>query len=201
MAENSIHLQSGFLDLIFMEGVEELIGHSGLNAVTDQILSLGNAIKNEPWPSKSGLLMEALENIYGQRGGCGVALRAGRASYKYLLRQFGGPLGLTSLDYRLQPAPQRLRNGLMLLAGLVGQAGNQKVNLEEADGAWFWRVEHCELCGHRTASEVVCTFFTGLLQEFLSWASGGKFYAVHEIECYACGAKGCVFRIDQKPLD
>ena len=75
--------------IIFM-GMEEVIGISGVDAVL-QLASLEKFIQNYP-PARAdrtfafetvSLLQSTLEQAYGQRGGRGLALRVGRATFKY----------------------------------------------------------------------------------------------------------------------
>jgi predicted hydrocarbon binding protein len=193
-----------FINQAFMEGVEEIIGMTGMHALANQIHDLRYtpdgaqepAVSEGPW-----LTQQALEGLYGARGGRGIALRGGRSSFKYILRLHGARLGLTDLNFRLLPAPVRLKTGLTALAGLLSESGQQKIVFSEEDGAWTWRVEDCVLCQGRKTSEPACAFHVGLLQEFLTWASGGKVFAVRETECRAMGKPECVFRVDQKSLD
>ncbi len=198
---------NGLPDIVyqaFMEGVEEIIGLTGMHALANQVhdLRFDPGAAQPPVAAESpGLVEEALEGLYGARGGRGIALRAGRSSFKYILRLHGARLGLTDLNFRLLPAPVRLKTGMTSLAGLLSENGLQKAGFFEEEGAWFWRVEDCVLCRGRKSSEPVCAFYVGLLQEFLAWASGGRVYSVREVECKAMGKPACLFRVDQKPLD
>ena len=205
MTNEPAHTLPDLINQAFMEGVEENIGLAGIHAVANQVHALRfspegpekpGSVAEGPW-----LTQQALEELYGPRGGRGIALRAGRSSFKYILRLHGGRLGLTDLNFRLLPAPIRLKTGLAAMASLLSESGWQKITFSEDGGAWFWRVEGCVLCRGRKAGEPLCAFLIGLLQEFLSWASGGKVYGVTEVECCATGGKACLFRVDQKPLE
>jgi predicted hydrocarbon binding protein len=144
---------------------------------------------------------QALEKMYGPRGGRGIALRSGRAGFKYVLRQNGVGIGITDLNFRLLPVPARLKTGLDALAGLMSKIGDEQVQVVENDQNWTWRSQHCPLCWQRSSNEPVCHFTVGLLQEFLAWASSGRVFSVNEIECQATGAEACLFQIDKKALD
>jgi hypothetical protein len=45
--------------------------------------------------------------------------------------------------------------------------------------------------------ECMCHFNVGMLQEFLTWAGGGKIYHVLETECIAQGGSACTIRIEK----
>jgi predicted hydrocarbon binding protein len=46
-----------------------------------------------------------------------------------------------------------------------------------------------------------CYLIAGLLQEFTTWADGGRFYRIMETECRGNGSQACLYRIEKKPLD
>ncbi len=209
MAEEPGNHRSSPLGQIVLDGVEEIIGRSGVHAVlnTDLMARFYQqenemGAKAERLPARElSAIQSSLEEMYGKRGGRGVALRAGRVSFKYILRYFGTVLGLTDLNYRLLPAPVRLRTGLEALVKLFSDLEGGPVEVEQAETAWLWRSKACPFCWQRTTSEPACAFTVGMLQEFMSWNSGGKVFHVEETECRAKGKPACVFRIETKPLE
>ncbi len=64
---------------LMLEGAREIIGQAGVNAVVNraQILYADGPITGGNTTSV-GHIQSALEELYGQRGGQGVALRSGR---------------------------------------------------------------------------------------------------------------------------
>jgi predicted hydrocarbon binding protein len=207
--EESVTLRcSNLLMQVVQEGVKEIIGQAGVNAV----LNLGLRARLLPQEGELNFehdltfeevasLQIALESLYGPRGGRGIALRAGRASFAYFLRQFGERAGLTQMDFRLLPTHARLSSGLDVLARLLSMLCHISVRLEERPEHWVLYVENCPECFHRQTQEVTCHFWVGFLQEFMTWASNGRYYPVMESECAAMGAPACVFQIDQQALD
>jgi predicted hydrocarbon binding protein len=134
-------------------------------------------------------------------GGRGLALRIGRSSFKYLLQRHGNELGLNSADFHLQRAPQRMKSGLHLLASQVASDSSDRITISDDDTHWMWRSERCPVCWGRQEKAACCYLTVGLIQAFLSWAGGGRFYKVVENECRATGAAACSFWIEKKPLD
>lgn len=192
---------------IILQGMEEVMGANGMNAV----LRLGNLEKlmqdappahaDRPLPFETvSAIMQALELTYGARGGRGVALRVGRATFKCGLKEYGSMLGLTEMAFRLLPLPTKLHTGANAFAELFNKYTDQKVRLEERDNRIFWHIERCPLCWNRKADEVVCHLAVGLLQESLYWVSGGKAFNVEETSCIARGDPACTIVIDQAPL-
>lgn len=193
---------------IILLAMEEILGKNGVNAVLN-LAQLGHMINNYP-PNNLDLqfsfidlskILESLEQLYGVRGGRGLALRSGRACLKYGLREFGSMLGITDLAFRLLPLPMKLKVGAEAFAQSFNDLTDQLVRLEEDDEHILWIIERCPLCWERKASSPVCSLAVGILQEALLWVSGGKFFQVEEISCIAMGDSTCTIAIHKEPLD
>jgi predicted hydrocarbon binding protein len=192
---------------ILLLAMEEVLGPEGLNPVLRSaslaafIDHFPPAISDRTLPFETvSRLLESLEKAYGSRAGQGIALRVGRACFQYGLRDYGGLLGITEPNFRLMPFPTRLRVGAQSLAGLFNNQTDQRVRVDEKEGKLFWSVERCPLCWQRVTSRAVCHLAVGLLQESLSWLSGGKIFGVEEISCIAMGDKACTFTVNQSPI-
>ena len=189
---------------IILLGMEEVIGKGGMDAILD-VAALGGLVSsasNERTFSFETVsqLHLALDPAYGPRGGRGLALRTGRASFKYGLKEYGSLLGLTEMAFRLLPLPTKLRTGARSFADLFNKHTDQQVRIEETDTHIFWHIERCPLCWGRTAEEPVCQLAVGLLQEALYWLSGGKVFSVEETACHAHGDPHCTITIQKIPL-
>jgi len=146
------------------------------------------------------LMQGALELAYGPRGGRGLALRSGRAAFKYGLREYGSLLGLTETAFRILPLPRKLQNGAKKFAGLFNQHTDQIVRVEEAEDKILWHIDRCPLCWGRRENEPICHLAVGLLQEALHWVSGGKVFNVEETACVALGDQSCTISIGTTAL-
>lgn len=81
---------------IALDALEDVMGRNGLNAILN-LAHLSKIINNYPPDNLSrefdfadfSALNLALEELYGQRGGRSLALRAGRATFDDALRNFG----------------------------------------------------------------------------------------------------------------
>ena len=192
---------------LILQGMEEVMGTSGVNTVL-HLGSLDSIIENYPTTSSErtfsfetvSALQASLEKVYGPRGGRGVALRVGRSSFRYGLKEYGSMLGLTEMAFRLLPLPTKLRTGARVFADLFNKHTDQKVRVDESENKIYWIIEHCPLCWERTADEAICHLAVGVLQEALYWLSGGKVFSVEETTCVARGDETCTIVIDQTPL-
>jgi hypothetical protein len=198
---------------ILLEGAQELLGaenfHRAVASLPSQRTAWPDPKVKEPLsetapfipPEEAGAFLEELEQIYGVPGSKGLALRIGRASFGYGLDRLGDRLGLRAMEFRLLPAPRRMRIGLDILARAIGEICGCQVSVSDSGSGWLWRIEGGPFHGGEQGNQPMCYVVVGLLQEFMTWAGGGRFYRISEIETAALSGSGCIFQIDKKPLD
>jgi predicted hydrocarbon binding protein len=192
---------------VILLGMEEVMSRNGVAGVL-RLNSLEALAQNYPDASNErtfsfetiSAIQTAFELAYGPRGGRGVALRVGRASFKYGLKEYGSMLGLTEMAFRLLSLSTKLHVGAKTFADLFNKHTDQKVSIKEQGGRILWSIERCPLCWGRKAQEPVCHLAVGLLQEALYWVSGGKVFNVEETACIAAGSSTCTLEIDQTPI-
>jgi hypothetical protein len=192
---------------IYLQAMEEIMGKNGLNAVLN-MAKLSNLIDNYPPEnldkefdfSAYSSLNAALEEMYGPRGGRGLALRAGRASFARGLQGFGALAGVGDLAFKVLPLGAKLKMGLPAMAGIFTQVSDQVSRVEEKGDHFVYIIERCPVCWGRTSDKAVCHAAVGLLQEGLRWVSGGKEFRVDEISCVAVGEKYCSFAVYKEPV-
>jgi predicted hydrocarbon binding protein len=192
---------------IILQAMEEVLGSSGVHSVL--MLAALNSLADEyPLPSSErsfpfrtvSLIQSALEQAYGPRGGRGVALRVGRACFKYGLKQYGSQLGLTEMAFRLLPLPAKLRVGIKSFAELFNKHTDQIVRVEETETKFLWHIDRCPLCWGRHEADPACQLAVGLLQESTYWVSGGKVFNVEETMCIARGDASCTIELGKNPI-
>ena len=190
-----------------VRGIQDLVGNEGIRT----LLSLGKIpftwsgettrLENKLSPEQLCAIQFFLESIYGQAGGQGIILRAGRTFFDDFLRDRGQSIGLTDLDILTLPTKKRIRAGLEVLSPAASEAFCSIVRIEEDAEQWSWRVEECPWCLRLKDKGLPhCTFDTGFLQSYLSWVTGGKIYDIRESECLNMGASACVTNIQKAPL-
>jgi predicted hydrocarbon binding protein len=187
--------------------LEDVMGRNGVNAVLN-LAQLRHRVNYYP-PNNLELgfsfremsnIMQALEDMYGPRGGRNLAIRMGRAGFKYGLRDFGSLLGLADLAFRLLPLGMKLKVGLNAMADTFNNFTDQRVRVEEEIDRFFYTIDRCPVCWQRRSSSPCCHAATGLLQEMVTWISNGKTFNVEETSCIATGDPSCTFIIDKHPL-
>jgi predicted hydrocarbon binding protein len=187
---------------------EEVLGKSGLNALLN-LASLSNLIDNYPPANMERefdfadytAILVALEELYGPRGGRGLALRAGRATFNDIYKNYGAMAGVTDLAFKVLPLQLKIRIGLPAAAKTFSQASDQLTTVQESDTAFIWTVHRCPSCWTRQGSDKpVCYVTVGFLQASLQWVSSGHEFRVNESKCCAMGDTICEFVIQKEPI-
>jgi predicted hydrocarbon binding protein len=192
---------------IILLSMEEILGQTGMNAVLN-VSNLHHYINNYPPNNMEpefnfdtlSRLQESMDNLYGVRGGRGLALRTGRVAIKYGLPEFGHQMGIDNMDFRLLPLPMKLKIGAEAIARTLSELTDQVVTYKEEPDRVLWVIERCPICWQRQTHQVACHLAVGILQEGLYWMSGGNYFNIEEIQCIARGDKTCTIAIDREPF-
>jgi hypothetical protein len=193
---------------IYLEAMEEVMGKNGINAVLN-LAKLGHLIDSYPPQNLDrafsfgdfGKLGQAIDDMYGPRGGRGLALRAGRAAFADGLSKFGALVGASELAFKVIPLGTKLKVGLRATAETFTKFSDQHSEVEEKDDRFVYTIYECPVCWGRTSDRPICYGAVGILQEGLRWVSGGKDFRVEEFECHAKGDEYCRFDIFKDPLN
>ncbi len=192
---------------IYIMAMEDVMGKNGLNAILN-LAGLKTYIDNYPPDNLDRqfdfadftALNAALEDLYGPRGGRGLALRAGRACFSQGLKNFGALAGVGDLAFKVLPLVAKLKIGIPAMATVFTNFSDQVSLVAEHDDHYTYTITKCPVCFGRTADKPVCHAAVGLLQEGLRWVSGGHEFRVVETECHAKGDPNCVFVIYKEPI-
>jgi predicted hydrocarbon binding protein len=188
--------------------LESVMGKNGVNA----ILNLANQrylIDNYPPDNLErefdfadfSAINTALEDMYGPRGGRGLALRAGRAAFDGALRNFGALAGVSDMAFKVLPLQVKLRIGLPAMARIFSQTSDQHSTVEERGNDFIYTIHRCPVCwGRHDLDKPVCFIANGLIQGSLKWVSGGLEFRVNEQRCIAMGDPVCDFVIQKEPI-
>lgn len=192
---------------IYLMAMEEVMGKNGLNAILN-MAGLSHLMDNYPPENLNrefdfadySALSGALEEMYGPRGGRGLALRAGRASFAQGLRGFGALAGAGDLAFKVLPLSTKLKIGIPAMARLFSQVSDQRSWVEETPSEYIYYMAPCPVCWGRKSDKPMCHAGTGLLQEGLRWLSGGHEYRVQEHKCVGMGDPACALHVQKEPI-
>jgi predicted hydrocarbon binding protein len=192
---------------IVLVALEEIMGQHGVNAVLN-LAKLTHLVNNYP-PNNLKLgftfaefsaIQQTLDDMYGVRGGRGLALRVGRETWKYALKEFMPILGITDLAMRMLPLGIKIKIGLDVFAETFNKFSDQQVRLAEDDDHYLWVIERCPICWQRVSDTPCCHLAIGLLEQALDWVSRGRRFKVEQISCIATGDETCTFAISKRPI-
>jgi hypothetical protein len=148
---------------IILLAMEEVMGRNGVNAILNlaRLKSLVNSYPPNNFDrqftfSEVGSIQQALEDMYGPRGARGLALRAGRACFKYGIKEFGPVLGIADLAFRLLPLGMKVKVGIEVFAETFNKFSDQIVRLGEDDEHYIWIIDRCPVCWKRRTDEPCC---------------------------------------------
>ena len=188
---------------IALKGFEEVLGRKGLNAVLS-LAGLDRWIDQFPPDNLDeefnfadfSAIYQALEEMYGARGGGGLAIRAGRAAFDDILDEFGSQLGTDQLSFKIMPQHEKTKVFLINANAVFGGISDQQASMQETEDGFTLHIHRCPACWGRTGLDrPVCYFIVGMLQEGLKWLSGGQDCYITETQCIAMGDTVCEFRI------
>jgi predicted hydrocarbon binding protein len=194
--------------LIAIKAFEDVMGKNGLNAILN-LAHLSHLIDRYPPDNLAKefdfadltAIMIALEEMYGPRGGRGLALRAGRVTFDESLRNFGALAGASDLAFKVLPMQTKLRIGIPAMAKIFSQISDQYSTVEERENEFIYTIHRCPQCWSRTGlDKPVCFIGAGLLQSGLKWVSGGSEFRVNESKCMAMGDSVCEYTIQKHPI-
>jgi predicted hydrocarbon binding protein len=203
---SGLYYPNRFARLFFL-AMEDVMGKHGLNSV----LSIANldAYIDQPPPDNMArqfdfaymaALSEALENMYGTRGGRGIALRIGRAAFSMGMKNFGALAGMSDPAFQRLPIEKRVDVGVKALAAVFTGFSDQETFVEDHGDHYLVIVENSPMAWGRTAESPVCHALAGMIQEGLRWSTHGSEFHVREIACRATGADECVFQVNKKSI-
>jgi len=196
------------LGRIILLAMEEVLGKNDIQAVMGLLgrLTISAAIRPMTWNCRlNSVIWGAASRFRGALRTVGwhgfVAYASVGLPLNNGLREFGAELGLTDLAFRTLPLDQRLEAGLLSFAGILNRFSPGRVRVEQTGAPLYWLIHRCPVCWGREANQPVCHLAVGVLQEMLSWLSGGKHYIVVESLCAAAGDPSCTIVIARQPVE
>jgi hypothetical protein len=194
--------------LILFDALEEIMGRNGLNAILN-MAGLSQFI-NTPPPdvldkgfdfAYISALNQALETMYGPRGGRGLQLRLGRVLFAQGLANFGALVGASDLAFKVLPLQARIKAGLPAVAKVFDSLSDQTSYVRDPGGDQYdYVIEQCSMCWGRTADRAGGFIAAGIIEESLRWISGGRTFRVDQVSCMGMGHTNCTFQVHKEPI-
>jgi len=192
---------------LFLLAMEDVMGQQGLATILS-MAGLDTYIDTPPPDNLArqfdfaymAALSQALEDMYGTRGGRGIALRIGRATFSQGFKSFGMLAGMAHPAYAALPLEQRTDLGVRAMAAVFTRFSDQTTTVSDGGDAYLFTVENSPMAWGRTSERPVCHALAGIIQEGMRWASRSYEYHVQEIACRAAGADACTFKVSKNPI-
>ncbi|MCL7451735.1 MAG: 4-vinyl reductase [Anaerolineae bacterium] len=206
--EKSGYYYPNLIARIYLEAIQEIMGPNGTKALLNLAgmrhlidhFPPGNLAKEFDFADFAHL-NEAMEMMYGPRGGRALALRAGRKAFDQGLKNFGPMVGVADRAFRLLPLKLKMKVGLAAMAKAFSTASDQISYVREADDRFIYVIERCPVCWGRKSDGPICHAALGIITEGLDWGSGGRRFKMAQVTCAAAGDPSCDFVIYKEPID
>jgi len=206
--EKSGYYYPNLIARIFLESIEEIMGTNGIKALLN-MAGMPNLIDNYPPHNLSkefdfadfAHLCEAMEMMYGPRGGRALSLRAGRKAFDQGLKNFGPMVGIADRTFRMLPLKLRMKVGLGAMAKAFSSTSDQISYVEEREDHFVYYIDRCPVCWGRHSDTPICHAAMGIIVEGLNWGTGGLKFKTSEVTCIAKGDPSCTFVISKTPLE
>lgn len=205
--ESSGYYYPNLIARIYLEAIEEIMGPNGMKALLN-MANMPHLIENYPPGDLAkrfdfadfARLNEAMEQLYGPRGGRALSLRAGRKAFDQGLKNFGPMVGVADRAFRLLPLRLRMKIGLGAMAKAFSSTSDQISYVHEEEDQFVYVIERCPVCWGRHADTAICHAAMGIILEGLNWGTGGMQFKTAEVACIAKGDPACLFTISKEPI-
>ena len=199
--QNSLQC-SNSLRRIITEGFKEIVGGEDLefinpglieeNLKSDDAYSL--LFKNDQLRTEHQQFLEK----FGNRGSRGIAYRVGGASFGWFIRLKGDYYNLTDAEYRLKNYTNRCLFGLNQIAEFIKQNCGMEIKIIDQNDHWLVEISSNEIL--MNTNKLWGDFLTGLIREYLSWTSGGRFFVMNTLTANQDGSMPYRLSINKQPL-
>lgn len=185
-------------DVLLPDGYSALLNCAGLSHFIHKLP--GDSWAKEFDFNNISSLNQALEQLYGPRGGRRLALQSGQKSFELGWGASGKLAGLSDVALKARTLQEKLMIGLSSIARLISDVSDQTTWIEEQAKHFEYHAGACPVCWNRKVEKPVCFHTVGFLQGSLHWFSSGLEFRIRQISCTAMGENHCVFRIDNEPV-
>lgn len=206
--EKSGYYYPNLIARIYLEAIEDIMGSNGIKALLNMAhmehlkdnYPPGNLSKEFDFADFAHL-NEAMELMYGPRGGRALSLRAGRKAFDQGLKNFGPMVGVADVTFRMLPLKLRMKIGLGAMAKAFSSTSDQISYVEEKEDHFLYVIERCPVCWGRHSETPMCHAALGIILEGLNWGTSGKKFKTAEVTCIGRGDPACNFTISKEPID
>lgn len=193
---------------LYLLSLEDVMGRTGVNALLN-MANMKHLVNNYPPNDLKrefaffdlATISEATETMFGPRGARGMELRAGRYAFSLGLKEFGPLLGMADLALKLMPMTMKMKIVLNATAQTFDRFSDQPSRVEDSKGRFIYYMDKSPVFWNRGNSEPTFYLAQGIIEEALTWVTGGHNFKVEQIFSPRRGDPYCAFAIDKEPID
>jgi predicted hydrocarbon binding protein len=146
-------------------------------------------------------IFQAVEEIYGVRGGHALLTRCGRKTFEAYRENFAPLMNYLTLELKLVPHEKRVKQGIDFTLKLLTRTGAQHVTCLDSAEDLVYQIKNNSACyGRSKTDHAVCHMTVGEIQGILHCASSGEDRQVVESLCAAKGDLYCEFHVSNNPI-
>jgi len=192
---------------VFMLAMADVMGRNGLHAILgmadvdfyiDQ-LPPDDLAKQFDFAYMAAI-SQALEDMYGPRGGRGIALKIGRATFSMGIKDFGVMAGMRDPAFRSLPLEQQIDMGIKALAAVFNRFTDQQSNVVDKGDHYLFEVEISPMAWGRSVDQPVSHALVGIIQEAIRYATHGFEFHVYELPHRTNDDENYVFKVSKTPI-
>jgi len=193
---------------LYLLSLEDVMGRNGVSALLN-LAGAKHLIGNYP-PSNLkrefpfvdlSAISRSTHVMYGERGARGMELRAGRYAFNLGLKEFGPLLGMADLALKLMPVTMKLKIALNATAQTFDRFSDQPTHVEEQRKQFNYIIDQCPICWGRTTEQPGGALAQGIIEEAVTWVTGGHSFRIEQTDCQGTGCAQCIFAVAKEPLD
>lgn len=146
-------------------------------------------------------IFQAVEEIYGVRGGHALLTRCGRKTFDAYRENHTPLMNFLAEDLKLVPHERRVKHGIDFTLLLLTRTGTQQLTCLDTGMDLVYQIENNSACyGRSNTDHAVCHMTVGEIQGILHCASNGEDRQVVESLCAAKGDPYCEFHVSNNPI-
>jgi predicted hydrocarbon binding protein len=206
--EKSGNYHSNLLTFSMLSTLKDLMGDNGLVALLryaniEELIGVmppKNLDDGVDFADMSSIF-QAVDEIYGIRGGHALLTRCGRSIFEAYRKNFAPLMKFLDQELTLVPHDKKIKYGIDFTLKLLTRTGTQKLTCLDAGDDLIYQIENNSACfGRPKTDHPVCHMTVGGIQGILRWVSSGEAHQVVEHLCAAKGDPYCEFHVSKEEI-
>ncbi len=206
--EKSGYFHSNLLTFSMLSTLKDILGDHGLSALmryanVEELMGveLPKNLEDGVDFADMSSIFQAVEEIYGVRGGHALLTRCGRKTFEAYQENHTPLMNFLTMELKSVPQEERVKYGIDYTLKLLTSTGAQHLICLDSEEDLVYQVENNSACyGRSNAGHAVCHLTVGEIQGILHFASSGEDRQVVESLCAAKGDPYCEFHVSNDPI-